>query len=870
MVDDSTYGSYISYYEDSLNHNYYPYNLWNPDLRGYIDSSTINSFKLCIWSTPFGGPDSYEQSVLREFLDNGGRLFISGQDIGYSIGSTSFYSNYLHAQYVNDNVNLYNLNGVLGDPITNNINISIAGGDGANNQWWPSEINPIIPAASIFHYNEFSILSNENFTLQELPLPLKENINKSINYTTSGISSSGTGALRVDTGTYRVVYLAFGFEAINSSADRDILMNKIVSRLVGTGPVHNINKGTNYTSIQAAINDASPGDEIHVDSGTYYEDVNVNKRLTLRGIGMPVVDANRSGSAITLAADGSTLDGFTATNAEAGIKVISNNNTLCGNNASNNDYGVYLSSSHNNTLNGNNALEQSWINLNFSNFNNITNNNISNSTSVGIKVYDTSTNNTISRNKISNSNSGMFFVYAFNTTASNNIMENNSFNFGVGGNLQSHFEGNYIDTSNLANGRPIYYVKHGKNTTYDSSTKASTFYCILCNNVTVKDLEMSNMDRGVYFWETSNSRIQNITVKESGWGIYMRQSPNNTIKDSKFSTNNQQDYSETGVTLYSSNNNTFENNTFISNNYGIELYSSSKNTIYNNYFNNTNNFVFRGTPYVNAWNVTKNLGTNIIGGSYLGGNFWANPAGKDFSQTCLDSNIDGLCDSKYSLNGNNSDYLPLKYKSALGITVVSPNGGENWTRGTTKTINWTSMGSPGSYVKIELLKPGVANKVIILSTPNDGSHPWPISATQAPGTDYKIKITSTTNAAYTDTSDNTFTIPTPNITIITPNGGETWRRGTTQTIKWNSSGSPGAYVKIELLKAGVLNRVIIASTLNDGSNPWLIPPTQAPGTDYMVRITSTTNVAYNHTSDSSFTIPTPSFTVVSRMARRTG
>ena len=279
---------------------------------------------------------------------------------------------------------------------------------------------------------------------------------------------------------------------------------------ISTGSVHNINKGTNYTTIQAAINDASPGNEIHVDSGIYPENVNITKQLTLRGIGMPVVDARGSGSAITLSADGIRLEGFTATgagsNTEAGINVISNNNTVSANNATSNSHGIFLNSS---------------------NFNNITSNNISNSTSVGIKVYDTSKNNTISGNKVTNGSSGMFFVYAFNTTASNNIMENNSFNFGVGGNLTSHFDGNNIDTTNLANGRPIYYVKNGKNTIYGGSTKASTFYCILCNNVTVKDLEMSNMDRGVYFWETSNSRIQNITVKQSGWGIFLRNSSNN-------------------------------------------------------------------------------------------------------------------------------------------------------------------------------------------------------------------------------------------------------------------------------------------------------------------------------------------------------
>ena len=205
------------------------------------------------------------------------------------------------------------------------------------------------------------------------------------------------------------------------------------------------------------------------------------------------------------------------------------------------------------------------------------------------------------------------------------------------------------------------------------------------------------------------------------------------------------------------------------------------------------------------------------------------------------------------------------------ITIITPNGGETWRRGTTQTIRWNSSGSPGAYVKIELLKPGVANKVIIASTLNDGTHPWLIPATQAPGTDYKVRITSTTNAAYNDTSDKTFTIPAPSFTVVSPNGSENWVRGTTKTIRWNSTESPGTYVKIELLKPGVANKVIIASTLNDGSHPWLIPATQTPGNDYKVKITSTINISNNDTSDNTFTIPAPSFTsCFSKWLERTG
>ena len=285
----------------------------------------------------------------------------------------------------------------------------------------------------------------------------------------------------------------------------------------------------------------------------------------------------------------------------------------------------------------------------------------------------------------------------------------------------------------------------------------------------------------------------------------------------------------------------------------------------------------RGTTHAIRWKYTGSPGTNVtiellkngvlnrtitpstsVGTSGSGSYNWL----INSTQT-LGSDYKIRITSTTNLAYNDTSDSNFTISPISSITVVSPNNGENWTRGTTKTINWTSTGNPGAYVKIELLKAGVWKSTIISSTLNDGSNPWLIPVTLTPGTDYKVRITSTTNAAYTDTSDNNFTIPTPNISVITPNGGETWRRGTTQTIRWNSSGSPGAYVKIELLKPGGANKVIIASTLNDGSHPWLIPAIQAPGTDYKVRITSTTNVAYNDTSDNSFTILTPSFTVVS-------
>jgi M6 family metalloprotease-like protein len=115
-------------------------------------------------------------------------------------------------------------------------------------------------------------------------------------------------------------------------------------------------------------------------------------------------------------------------------------------------------------------------------------------------------------------------------------------------------------------------------------------------------------------------------------------------------------------------------------------------------------------------------------------------------------------------NGNTTRTVSLTITGppSGSITVTSPNGGENWAAGTTQTINWTYTGNPGSYVKIELLKGGKLNLTIYnsrsIGTAGSGSYSWPIRSTLAGGSDYQVRVTSTTNSAYTDTSDGFITI----------------------------------------------------------------------------------------------------------------
>ena len=91
------------------------------------------------------------------------------------------------------------------------------------------------------------------------------------------------------------------------------------------------------------------------------------------------------------------------------------------------------------------------------------------------------------------------------------------------------------------------------------------------------------------------------------------------------------------------------------------------------------------------------------------------------------------------------------------LTVTSPNGEENWQIGTTQTIRWIYTGNLGSDVTIEILKSGaVVQTFLYIPIGNDGSgsFDWTIPSTLTLGSDYQVRITSTTNSAFMDNSGN--------------------------------------------------------------------------------------------------------------------
>jgi parallel beta-helix repeat protein len=447
--------------------------------------------------------------------------------------------------------------------------------------------------------------------------------------------------------------------------------------------------GASYTTIQAAINAASTGDTILVYSGTYSEQVAVNKQLVLIGVdnggGKPIISGGAK--VVTLSVNGITFDGFVVTNGNIGIYVTSSNNRLKNNTvqsnigvigsygvAGGNGYGIYT--------------ESGAANNNFAN--NIVQNNIGGACN-------------------GNGWPGGFYggngygVY-LNGDASNNFTEN----------IVQNNTGSVCNNGYGGNGYGIYMGGGATNNNFANN--------IVQNN---DGAFSSGIGYGVYLSGATNNNFANNVIQgsisaaccgASGYGLYLISSNNNAFINNTIMNNaggQNQNFGRGGngygIFLDTSIDNTFSFNT-IKNNYGVNggwwgnsgdgygIYmsgSSMDNIIYNNYLNNTNNAAADGS--VNTWNTIKSEGINIVSGPFLGGNFWASPSGTGYSQTCLDVNGDGICDSPYILDGNNIDYLPLS-ENLTPITVYNNYFTGNSNFGTSVNTRWNITKTLGTNV----------------------------------------------------------------------------------------------------------------------------------------------------------------------------
>jgi hypothetical protein len=147
--------------------------------------------------------DSTERSQLKKYLDKGGRLLISGSEIGWDLGraaspnrDSSFYAGYLKAVYVSDGAGTYNFNGTNGF-FTGGSGTFGNGVNGAYNVDFPDVIDTTGGSELVLNYT----------------------------------NGTGTGAGIGYKGNFRVLYFGFPIEAIVDANVRNSLICQSVDYL---------------------------------------------------------------------------------------------------------------------------------------------------------------------------------------------------------------------------------------------------------------------------------------------------------------------------------------------------------------------------------------------------------------------------------------------------------------------------------------------------------------------------------------------------------------------------------------------------------------------------------------------------------------
>jgi hypothetical protein len=181
----------------------------------------------------------------------------------------------------------------------------------------------------------------------------------------------------------------------------------------------------------------------------------------------------------------------------------------------------------------------------------------------------------------------------------------------------------------------------------------------------------------------------------------------------------------------------------------------------------------------------------------------------------------------YAANNDGLDYGDQIQFTTLpvSITVTSPNGGETWCTSTTENITWIPDGLTNTLYII--LQQNDANVALIDKNidPSFGTYAWTVGdarlGTVVAGVNYKILLKEK-GSTVKDKSDAVFTIIDPYITVTSPNGGENWKIGNTETITWNSAGlTDTLYI---ILEQYGINVALIQKNINPslGTYSWTV------------------------------------------------
>jgi subtilisin family serine protease len=183
--------TYETYYADSLQALGLGY-----DLVDIVTEDQIMGYQNVIWFTgsnsSAGIVNGLEQDWLKDYVNSGGRLFVSGQDFCYRLKGP-FCEDFMGAKYISDTSKVKEVVG-------QGLEFKLYGGSSANNQKWPDVVKISNSAAET---------AKAMFTYK----------------------GKGPAGILNRYGAGKVFYLAFGFEGIDSTDNRNSVMEFVTNTL---------------------------------------------------------------------------------------------------------------------------------------------------------------------------------------------------------------------------------------------------------------------------------------------------------------------------------------------------------------------------------------------------------------------------------------------------------------------------------------------------------------------------------------------------------------------------------------------------------------------------------------------------------------
>lgn len=202
------------------------------------------------------------------------------------------------------------------------------------------------------------------------------------------------------------------------------------------------------------------------------------------------------------------------------------------------------------------------------------------------------------------------------------------------------------------------------------------------------------------------------------------------------------------------------------------------------------------------------------------------------------------------------------------ITLTSPNGGEELTGCTTHSVTWLH-GGISSYVSLFYSADGGSKWFPITDVYVGGttkSYNWTVPALGSE--QVKFRIEDRNDATIFDESDAVFTTSklANNLTLTSPNGGESWSSSSGKNITWFTEGTVGNITLQYSLNSGktwstVSNNTNASNISNSGEFNWVLPSATTTN-NALVRIYEHSKTCIIDYSDHFFTIDkNPAITV---------